>query len=177
MTAPRSAARSPGGAWTRDRRAARRRLFGRSLLWGLAVGATTGGAVGALTGVLTGLDGWTGASWLRLAPLGALYGVVLGCIVAVIPSLLGAAVVTEAISARHPDPVSEDEVQGDLRLLFGAIIAVLEGVMLLAIFVSSRETSSMVAWLPFLAVINAAMVPMLLRSRRSLGHLWFEATR
>ena len=127
--------------------------------------------------MLTALDGWTQASELQLASFGAFYGVVLGSIVAVIPSLLGAAIVTEAISSRHPDPVSEDEVQGDLRLMIGAIIAVLEGVMLLAISVSSGETSSMVAWLPFLAVINAAMVPMLWRSRRSLGHLWFEATR
>ena len=175
MEASRASVDRPGG-WSRDRRAGRRRLFGRGFVWGLGVGAATGAAVGGVIGLLAGLDGATPGG-LGLALVGAGYGVVLGLFVAAIPSLVGAAAVTELISCRHPDPVSEDEVKGDLRLIFGAIVAVLNGALLIAISVGSDKPSSVVAWLPFLAAINAAMVPMLWRARQSLGRFWFEATR
>ena len=176
MAAPRSRSDwSEGGR--APRRPARGRLFRRSFLWGLAVGAAAGGAVGAVVGLLAALDGGLQGSGFGLALVLAGYGAVLGSIVAVVPSLVGAAIVTELISTRHPDPVSEDVVQGDLRLIFGVIIAVLNGGSLLAVAVASGRPSAIVGWLPFLLLIDAAAVPMLWRARRSIARSWFETSR
>ena len=176
MAATRSPAAGPGEGRDGDRRRGRRRLYCRGLLWGLAVGAAAGGAVGALVGLRAGLDDGSPAAGLGLGLVGAGYGVILGAVLAVLPSLVGAAILTEVISARHPDPASEDEVRDDFRLIFGAIIAVLHGGVLLALSVGG-ELSSIVAWLPFLAAADGAAVPMLWRARRSLGRLWVEANR
>ena len=69
-------------------------LFRRLVLWGLATGAGAGAAVAALITV-----GLWGVGALAVG----LYGAVVGAIVALIPTLLGATVVTDAVRTRDDE--------------------------------------------------------------------------
>ncbi|MEA2900600.1 MAG: hypothetical protein QOH36_487 [Actinomycetota bacterium] len=177
MPAPRASAGRPGGGWSRDRRSGRRRLFGRGLLWGLAVGASTGGLTGVLVAVVAAAVDEGLLSILVLAPLGALYGVVLGALVSVIPSVLGALVIASVIPWRHPHPAGEDAVARDLGLLFVTVVAVLDGAIFVGFVLSGQGLSSIVPSLPFLALGNGWVALVLRRAGTSLTRVWLEAGR
>ncbi|MEA2825617.1 MAG: hypothetical protein QOG43_56 [Actinomycetota bacterium] len=160
-----------------DQRAGRGRLFLCALLWGLAVGASTGGLTGVLVAVVAAFVDEGAQSVLVLAPLGALYGIVLGALVSVIPSVVGALFIAGVIPWRHPHPAGEAAVARDIGLLLVTVVAVLDAAIVVGFLLSGQGLSSIVPSLPFLAVGNGWVALVLRRSRTSLTRVWFEAGR
>ena len=150
------------------------RLFMRCLRWGLATGAVTGAVVGASLPLAGSLRGDTGLL-LGFMFGGVVYGAVIGAVVAVIPSLIGASVVTDLLRQRHPHPSSEESVHSDLTSVFGVVVAVLDGIVLVAMIASGPDVSSAAIAFSLVVVGNACVVLMLCRARRSIGRLWFTA--
>lgn len=165
---------SPGApARSTDRRSVGRspyvRVYLRCLGWGIATGAATGALTGAVVGFIYGLgDG--GAAWLGLSMIGALYGIVVGALVSVLPTLLGAAVVTGVIAWRHPS--STEAVQRDLGLIFAVLVGVLDAGLLLAILFGGNGLSSVINSLPLIMPGNISVALMLWWARASIGRGW-----
>ncbi len=166
-----AARRGPG----RGPHAACLRVFLRCLGWGVATGAATGAVIGVLVVALAGLG--NGASLLGLAPIGVLYGTIIGALVSVIPSVLGGLVVTGLIWWRHPQPSSGEALQGDLSGIFRAVVILLDAALLMAVIAGGAGLSSMAISLPFVVAGNACVVMMLCRARESIGRSWLEAAR
>lgn len=161
---------SPGSpASSTDRRSVGRspyvRVYLRCLGWGIATGAATGAVVGFIYGLGAG-----GASWLGLSMVGALYGIVLGALISVLPSVLGAAVVTGVIAWRHPS--SPGAVQRDLGLIFAVLVGVLDAGLLLAIAFGGNGLSSVTSSLPLIVPGNVSVALMLWWARASIGRGW-----
>jgi hypothetical protein len=94
-------------------------LYRRCVLWGLATGAGAGAGFGALVGA--GYFETVGG-----AAVGALTGAVFAIPIALIPSLLGAAVVAEAIYRRQ-------DLRRSLGVGFAAVAAVVNAAWLIGI--------------------------------------------
>lgn len=150
------------------------RLFMRCLRWGVATGAVTGAVVGACLPLIGSFRGDTG-SLLAFMFGGVVYGAVSGAIVALIPTLIGASVVTDLLRQRHPHPSSEESVHSDLTSVFGVMVAVLNGIVLVAVIASGAGLSSATIALSLTVVGNACVALMLWRARRSISRLWFTA--
>lgn len=154
------AARAPG----------RVRLFLRSLRWGVSTGAATGAVIGAMVLLAGGIG--SDDSWLlSLIPAGLLYGAVVGVVVSLLPSLIGAAVITGLIGPRLAHPSAEEAVQSDLRLIFGVVVGLLDTVVLIALVASVTDLSSVAVAVPFIVAGNAGVVLMLCRARISISRL------
>lgn len=94
-------------------------LYRRCALWGLAVGAGAGAGFGAFLG--TGYFETVGG-----AATGALTGAVFAIPVALIPALLGAVIVTDAMERR-------DDFRRSLGIAFAATAVIINGALLLSV--------------------------------------------
>lgn len=153
-----------------------KRLYLRCLRWGLATGAVAGAGTAAFVGfVAAGTlgDGTLGAR-LSLAFGSALYGVVIGTLVAVVPTALGGLLVVETVQRHHPQPSSREAVERDLGMLFLAIVAFLAASVLLSTYVGGEGMSSVREYVPVVGVAAACTALMLWRARTSIGRGWAE---
>jgi hypothetical protein len=150
------------------------RLYLRCLAWGIATGAGAGALTGAVMLSISGLGDGSVASLLGLSLGGAFYGILFGTLVAVIPSALGAGVVTAVIAWRHPS--SPEAVQRDLSAIFVAVVGVLDAVLLVALFFGGKGLSSVVRSVPLIVVANAGVALMLWWARASIARGWLRAT-
>jgi hypothetical protein len=156
-----------------NRASDRARLFVRCLRWGFATGAATGAVFAASLPVIGSLRGDPGLP-LGLMFGSAIYGAIIGAIVALIPTLIGAVFITDLLRQRHPHPASEASVQSDLTGVFAVVVAVLDVILLVALFVSGQALSSAAIALPLIVLGNACVVLMLWRARTSISRLWLE---
>ena len=117
-------------------------LFRRLVLWGVATGAGAGAAFAAFITIGSYLG--PGAA----LPL-ALYGAVIGAIVALIPSLLGATIVTDAVRTR-------DDEGRVLATCFAIVAGVINAGLLVAILAYGDAYGLLV-----LLAGNAGGLPML----------------
>lgn len=151
------------------------RLFIRCMRWGVATGAVTGAAVGAVVPLFSVLAYGAEPSQLGLALLGVPFGAIVGAIVSLVPTLVGAGVLTEVLPQRHPHPSSEGEVQGDLTEIFRTVVGLLDGAVIVAVVASGADLSSVAVALPFIVAGNLSVVLMLCRAKSSIGRLWLAA--
>lgn len=143
-------------------------MVARCLAWGVTIGAATGGVLGALI-ALTALFGGTRMErWPALAVAVVLYGILLGGLISLIPTLLGAWVVTAHLP-RHPSPVRREVVQNDLRTTFRSLVVLLDAIVVAVIVASSAALSTVVNSLPLILVGNVCVILLLRRARRSIG--------
>ena len=149
------------------------RLFLRCLRWGIATGAATGAAFGALV-TLVGSFNTEPAPALGLTLAGAVAGCVTGAVVALLPTVVGAVLITAVLGRRHPNPAAEADVERDLTGVFGAVVAVLDVILLLALLAGGDGLTSAAIAVPFIVVGNAFVVLMLGRARMSISRLWVE---
>jgi hypothetical protein len=142
-------------------------LYLRCAGWGVATGAAIGGLAGAIGGVSLVIAGQAG-----LAAVALLYGTVVGTLVAVVPSALGAAVVAAVISRRHPRPAAAEAVRSDLAFLFCALVGVLDGAVLLAVLAAGADGSYLAGFSLFLLAVNACVALVLHFAGRDLSRTW-----
>lgn len=128
----------------------------------VVVGLATGAAAGAATGTFEGAQ-------FGVVAVG-LIGGILGTLVALVPSLLGACAVTEVIRRRHPVAASTDDVRRDLDIVFATVAVAINAASLVAIVAYSDPGG-----LLFLAVGNAGALPVLWLGRASIVKAWAGA--
>lgn len=152
------------------------RLLLRCLRWGFATGAVTGAVFGGslpLIGLLRG-DPGSPVGWM----LGdAVYGAIIGAIVALIPTSIGAMFITDLLRQRHPRPTSEESTHRDLTSVFTVVVGVLDLILLVPLIATGAVFSSAAIAVPLIAVGNACVIGMLWRARRSISRLWLELAR
>jgi len=141
------------------------RLFLRCLRWGVATGAATGAVVGAMIPLVGALrsDRW---SQLNLILGLGVYGAVIGALVSLIPTLVGAVFITERQRYRYPS--AQDDVQRDVTGVFSVVMGVIDVPLCVALFAGGNGWSSLVISLPFVVAGNACVLLMLWRARRSI---------
>jgi hypothetical protein len=146
------------------------RIYLRCLRWGLATGAVSGAAIGALLVLASAHRGtrWTPADVL----LDGLTGGVVGAIVALIPTLIGAAFVTDLLTRRHPDRCSPADVRGDLTGVFRAVAAVLDVIVVVIVIASRAGLSGAAVAGGFIIAGNVCVALMLHRAGGSITRLW-----
>ncbi len=138
------------------------RLLLRCLRWGVATGAATGAVIGAMIPLV----GAHSLSQLNLVFGLGLYGAVIGALVSLIPTLVGAAFITNR--QHYPYPSAADDVQRDVTAVFGVVMGVIDVLLFVALLVGGNGWSSIVASLPFIVAGNACVLLMLWRARRSI---------
>lgn len=151
------------------------RLFLRCLRWGIATGAVTGAVFGGVVSLIGSFSRDPGpALGLMFTSIGI--GGLLGAIVALLPTVIGALLITAVLGRRHPHPASEASVHSDLTAVFVVVVAVLDLILLVALVVSGGGLSSAAIALPLIVVGNACVVLMLRRARTSISQRWSEAS-
>lgn len=145
------------------------RLYLLCLAWGLATGAAVGGVVGLVIGILLAIGTAPALAALALAT-----GIVYGTIVAVVPTVLGSLVVVIVLIRRHPHPASSDGVHRDLTVVFAAVVAALDFVVLVYWLTLGGSLSQMLVALAALLLIDAAIAAVLKRARTSIAQKWVE---
>jgi hypothetical protein len=107
-------------------------------------------------------------TWPALAAAVALYGILVGGLISVIPTLLGALVVTAQLP-RHASGVHRDAVHSDLGAIFRSLIVLLDATVVAVLIASSATLSTVVDSLPLILVGNVCVVLLLRRARDSIG--------
>ena len=165
--APPAGAADPSGTVT-----GRTRIYLRSLWWGLATGAVTGAATGALLVFASALRG---ARWIPAdVLLDGLSGAVVGTIVAVIPTLIGAMFVTDLLTRRNPDRCTPEEVRRDLTGVFRAVVAAHDVIVVVVVLASRTGLSGAAVAGGFLVAGNICAGLMLHLAGNSITRLWSE---
>jgi len=141
------------------------KLFLRCLRWGVATGAATGAVVGAMIALVGGRS----SSQLNLILGFGIYAAVIGVLVSLIPTLVGAVFITER--QRYPYPSAEDDVQSDVTAVFGVVVGVINVPLFVSLFAAGNGWASIVGSLPFITAGNACVLLMHLRARRSIGRV------
>ena len=95
--------------------------------------------------------------------------------VAVVRSVLGAAVVAVVINRRHPQPASEEAVRRHLTTLFCAVVLLLDAAVLLALVSAGADGTYLAGALPYLVATNACVAVVLRRAGRDLARTWAVA--
>jgi hypothetical protein len=149
------------------------RLYLRCVRWGLSTGAVAGAGTAAVVGFLAGDDLGDGTFGARvgLAPASALYGIVIGAVVAIVPTAIGGAVVVAIMASRDPGPASEEAARRDLSLLFLAVIGILD-VAAVALLASLDGWDAILLEGPLVIVGTACVAGMLWRARSSIIRGW-----
>jgi hypothetical protein len=145
------------------------RLYLRCLVWGLATGAAVGGGVGLVIGTLLAIG--TGPA---LAAVALAVGIIYGTIVAIVPTVIGSLVVAVVLVRRHPHPASSDGVHRDLALVFAAVVAALDLVVVAYWLTLGGSLSEMLVALAVLLLVDAAVAAMLKPARTSIARAWVE---
>ena len=91
----------------------------------------------------------------------------LGVLIAIIPSLIGGAIVAEVIHGRHSEGSDADEVQRHLRILFAVVAAVIDIGSLVATFTYGDAYGLLI-----LLVGNASGLPVLWLAAWSISRAW-----
>jgi len=146
------------------------RLLLRCLRWGVATGAATGAVVGVMI-PLVGASSWSQPN--LIVGLG-LYGAVIGTLVSLIPTVVGAVFITER--QRYPYPSAEDDVQRDVTAVFGVVVGVIDVLLFVVLAAGGNGWSSIVVSLPFVVAGNACVLVMLWRARRSIRRVLSATT-
>jgi len=146
----------------------------RFLVWGLATGAATGAVLGVITifGLGSGRRDTVAPSPVEALSgtvFGALLGAVFGILVSVIPSAVGALLVTGLIGHLHPHPSSTVGVQRSLQRIFAAYAALLNAALLLAVFIGGKGLASLTSGLPYILVGDVCVALMLWRASASIS--------
>ena len=141
--------------------------FLRSIGWGIVAGAVAGVAVGFAAGLIATVGGSHPAMLLFYPIAGFLFGA--AC--AILPTLIGAVVVTTVLWKRHPQPSSFEAVERDLTVVFAAVVGVFDAVLLVPTALTG-SLGDVAVGLAFVAFVNACMVPILRRARRSIARGW-----
>lgn len=151
-------------------------VYVKCLKWGFGTGVVTGAATGAASmAYVSGLGDGIVARAIGLPLLGAVYGAVFGALVALVPTVFGALVVTTMVERRHPDPSSTDGLQRDLVVVFCVVVAILNvGALLLIVGGGDDGLASVIEYIPLLLVANACLVLMLRRARISITREWSQ---
>lgn len=145
-------------------------LYFQCVGWGLSTGAAIGGGTGAIAGLFVGPSSGVGLVPLSLG-LGALFGVV----IALIPTVVGAGVVTAVIARRHPQPASTEAVHADLVTAFAAVVGVLNvGAFLTFLLSSPVHPDDVAKYIAVLAGYDAGIALMLRWAARRLSRRWGE---
>jgi hypothetical protein len=152
------------------------RLLLRCVRWGLATGAVTGALFGACLPLIGSIGGDPGPVFPFMVG-GFVYGAIIGAVVAVIPTMIGAVFIRDLLMQRHPEPTSEESMRRDLTAAFGVVVGVLD-VILLAVLVAvmAGGTGLSSAAVSFAALLagNGCVAVMLWRARASISRLWME---
>jgi hypothetical protein len=143
------------------------RLYGRLLCWGVATGASVGGGAGLIIGLLAILGGAP-----AFAAGSLLYGTIVGTVVALVPSLLGALAVSLIIEWRHPRPADEDAVKQDLCRLFAGVVALLNLILIGTVVLNGDGLKTVASLLAFLVPVNVAVGALLHRAAQSISRGW-----
>ena len=146
-------------------------LYLRCLAWGLATGAVSGGGPALVIGIVIAAGG--GAEAVPLALLALAAGVVYGTVVAVLPTVLGGLAVVVVLARRHPRPADLDAVHRDLGVVFAAVVAVLDAIVVAAwLLLGGLDT---VAGVVVVVLIVDAVVALMLKfARTSIARAWVE---
>lgn len=143
------------------------RLYVRCLGWGLATGAVVGGGFGLIIGLLAGATG----GGVYLMSIAVLAGLVYGIAAAAVPTMLGGVAVVVVLGWRHPCPAFQEAVRRDLTVVFGAVVGLLDLVVLVCwAALGGWATLHVVA--AVLVAIDAATVLMLRPARTSIARAW-----
>ncbi len=97
---------------------------------------------------------------------------IIGAIVALLPSLLGGLFVSVVIEGRHPRPADEDAVRRDLSRLFADVVALLDVVVIAAVASGGESLNSVASLLAFLVPGNAAVGALLCPAGQSISREW-----
>ncbi len=151
------------------------RVYLRSVGWGIATGAVSGALTGAVIGAISNLGDGSVGSRFGLAFGGAFYGVIFGTLVSILPSLVGGGVVAGVIAWRHP--TSPEAVQRDLGEIFVTVVAVINAVLLVAVYAGGNGISSVARSLLLFVPANLGVALMLWRARASIGRGWLAGNR
>jgi hypothetical protein len=144
-------------------------LFWLCFRWGLVAGATSGTLAGALIGALAGLDrGYVLATFVGLLSVGAGYGIIIGAVVSVIPSVLAGSAVASSIRRRS----NIEAVRRDLALMLCTFI-LLVNVGLYAIFFGGG--SGIAESLAVQGAANLGLIGVLWKARESISRAWSKA--
>jgi hypothetical protein len=148
----------------------RTRIYLRCLRWGLATGAVTGAVTGAL---LVFASAVRGARWIPDDVLfDGVSGAVVGTIVAVIPTLIGAMFVTDLLTRRPPERCAPEDVRRDLTGVFRAVAAVLDVIVVMVLIASRADVAAIAVAVPFVVAGNICAGLMLHRAGNSITRLW-----
>ena len=157
------------------RRASRSmRVFLRCVRWGLSIGVVTGALFGAALPVVGLLEGDAGPI-LTWALVGLFYGAIVGAVVAVIPTMIGAVFVRDLLLNRYSQPSSEESVLRDLTAAFSVVVGVLDVILLavlVAVMASGTDVASAALSFAFFLAGNVCVAAMLWRARISITRLW-----
>lgn len=149
------------------------RLYLRCLRWGLSTGLVAGAVTGAAVGFFAGddvLDGLT-ADRSGLALVGTLFGVELGLLFAVVPTVFGGLALVVLLKYRHPRPASPEAVRRDLTVFLAGVVVLFDALVLLKMVVDDDD---IVDALPYLLVATVCVVLMLWRARSSIAEGWTD---
>lgn len=112
-----------------------------------------------------------------LAAAAMAVGAVYGTIVAIVPTVLGSFVVVVVLTRRNPHPASFDGVHRDLAVVFAAVVAALDLVVLVYWLMLGGSLSEMLVALAALLVVDAAVAAMLKPAHTSIARAWVEGSR
>jgi hypothetical protein len=144
------------------------RVFARCLRCGITTGAVTGAMIGALIAVAALFGNRRSESSPSVAAAALLYGTLLGGFISVIPSLLGAYVVT-GLLPRYPEPSRKEAVEREIASVFRSVVALLDATLLAGIIASGATVRDVVNILPLIVAGNVCVILMLRRARHSIG--------
>ncbi|MGH9278250.1 MAG: hypothetical protein ACRD12_09095 [Acidimicrobiales bacterium] len=131
--------------------------------WGVLTGAATGTVIGTIGGAFGGAV---------YAFAGGIYGLLIGAVVAFVPTALGGLLVTGLLCLRHPEPSSEEELRRDLTASFASVVGVLDAAVLVAVLIEAEGVDSILTALAVIGAANLCVTPMLVLARRSIGRTW-----
>ena len=140
----------------------------RCVGWGVATGAATGGLAGALVAVLL----FIGGTLSNVALVSLLAGAVIGSLVAVIPSALGALVVTAVIGHRHRRPAAPEAVRTDVTRVLLALVGLLDLALLVAALAGGAGGYDVLEAFPYVAVVNVCVAVVLRWAVADLSQAW-----
>lgn len=151
-----------------------RRLYARSLGWGLATGAVAGAGTGAAVGFKAGIGGRVVGMLLGFPLVAGCYGAFFGTIFSIVPSAIGALVVVRVLQRRHAGASSPGTVRRDLGVTLSGVACVLNLAFVVGLYLGGNGASSVVRVLPYIVVANVCVAVMMVRARASIGRMWSE---